>query len=347
MTNPRSALARPMLLAVDAGGSSTRAAALDDAGRVHAFRRAGGGNPTAVGVDRAVAAILQVAGEVAAASAQAATRPGSAPGAPGPGSSPATALIAMAGEQSDRFREQVSAGLGALGWTRVILEHDLLAIFHSGTWARDGYALIAGTGTVAAHVADGRLARVVGGRGWLLGDAGGGFWIGQRVARAVVSALDGQQPPTALTGLVLDALGVAGDLDSREDRTATVRRVVSAVYARPPVDLASLAPLAFAVPDDPTARAILLDASSALADLVDAVRVPDLAGPLVVGGSVVVRGMLGAPSPVRAALVPLAEDAIPVPDGVVGAAVLALQSIGVEVEESLFRTVRAEVTRAR
>ena len=101
--------------------------------------------------------------------------------------------------------------LAALGVGQVVLEHDLLGMFHSGTAALDGYALIAGTGTVAARIRGARLDRVVGGRGWLLGDAGGGFWIGHAVARAVVASLDGQGQGTKLTGLVLEALGIEAD----------------------------------------------------------------------------------------------------------------------------------------
>ena len=238
--------------------------------------------------------------------------------------------------------------LAALGWRQVILQHDLLGMFGSGTHLLDGYALIAGTGSVAARVVGGQLEQVVGGRGWLLGDAGSGFWIGQQVARAVVAALDGQQPPTALTPLVLGAVGVEPDLSSPAGRTRVVRDLVSLCYARPPVQLAELAPLAFAVHDDPTARAILVAASQALADLVAAVAVPEVvAGPIVAGGSVLVRGLLAAPADLRRALVPIGGDAelITVSDGVVGAAVLGLRSAGITVDEALFARVRGEVNR--
>ena len=99
-------------------------------------------------------------------------------------------VIAMAGQQTAAFLDQVSERLEALGVGSVILQPDLLGIFGSGTHELDGYALIAGTGSVAARVRDGRLDRVVGGRGWLLGDAGSGFWIGHQVARTVIAALD-------------------------------------------------------------------------------------------------------------------------------------------------------------
>ena len=193
---------------------------------------------------------------------------------------PALALVAMAGEKTAAFRQQVSDRLAALGIDEVVLEHDLLGMFHSGTAAQDGYALVAGTGTVAARIRGGRLDRVVGGRGWLLGDAGGGFWIGHAVARAVVASLDGQGPDTALTDYMLGALGIDGDTGNPSEREDALRQLVSALYARPPISLADFAPLAFAAHEDPVARPILIGAAAALADLLSAVRAPDLPGPL-------------------------------------------------------------------
>jgi glucosamine kinase len=239
--------------------------------------------------------------------------------------------------------------LGGLGLRHVVLEHDLLGIFHSGTPSFEGYALIAGTGTVAARIREGRLDRVVGGRGWLLGDAGSGFWIGHAVARAVVASLDGQGQETALTSLVLGAMGIETDTDTVAGHPGALRQLVSALYARPPVSLAEFAPLAFRAHEDPVARAILVGASAAIADLLAAVRAPDLPGPVVVGGSVIVRGMLAAPPGLRADLVAPAGGGpvIPVPDGLVGAAVLVLRHGGREVDKALFDTIHAEVTRVR
>jgi glucosamine kinase len=325
----------PIFLAVDAGGTSTRAVALDTFGHAYGYGQAGGGNPTAAGISDAANAI-GVAAEQAVAGSTGSGRP-------------ALALVAMAGEKSAGFREQVSARLAAVGVGQIVLEHDLLGMFHSGTAERDGYALIAGTGTVAARIREGRLDRVVGGMGWLLGDAGGGFWIGHAVARAVAASLDGQGEDTALTGLVLQAMGIEADTDTVTGRAEALRQLVSGLYARPPVSLAGFAPLAFAVHDDRMARTILVGASAALADLLLAVRVPDLPGPVVVGGSVIVRGMLAAPPRLQAELVPAAGDdpVISVSDGLVGAAVLVLRHAGRDVDEALFHTIRAEVARIR
>jgi glucosamine kinase len=321
-----------MHLAVDAGGTSTRAIVLDTSGHAYGYGRAGAGNPTAAGIGPAVSAIGSAARHALADTTSA--------------ERPALALIAMAGEKTVAFRDQVVDRLAELGLHRVVLEHDLLGIFHSGTAALDGYALIAGTGTVAARIRGGRLDRVAGGKGWLLGDAGGGFWIGHAVARAVVAALDGQGPETELTDLVVEATEIDADRSTAAGRADGLRRLVSALYARPPISLADFAPLAFRAHEDRVARPILVGASAALADLLAAVQAPDMPGPAVVGGSVIVRGILAAPPSLGAELVPLVSDTvIPVSDGLVGAAVLALRYAGHEVDEVLFRTIQAEVAR--
>jgi glucosamine kinase len=323
-----------MFLAVDAGGTSTRAVVLDASGRVFGYGRAGGGNPTSAGVTEAVTAIGVAAGQAVSPVGH-------------PRDRESVAVVAMAGEQGVAFVEQLTVRLAGLGFGRVTRQPDLLGVFHSGTPASQGYAMIAGTGTVAARVRDGRLERVVGGRGWLLGDAGSGFWIGHRVARAVVEALDGQGPATALTELVLSSLAIEAELSSPGGRIEAIRRMVSTVYARRPVQLSELAPLAFAAYDDPVARGILTAAAGALAELVATTRADDLAGPLVVGGSVMVNGVLAAPPELRQIALPNPAEVIPVSDGVVGAAVLALRAAGLTVDAALFHTLQSGVANSR
>ena len=311
-----------MFIAVDAGGTSTRAVAVDRAGHVLGYGRGAGGNPTSAGIAAAVAAIGAAAEQAVAGL---------------PPNEVESVVIAMAGEQTAAFSAQVSECLGRLGLDRVVLQPDLLAMFGSGTYRLDGYGLIAGTGSISARIRDGALHRVVGGRGWLLGDAGSGYWIGHQVARSVVSALDGQGPPTALTALVLTALGI-----STAASGSALPQVVSALYARRPVQLSEFAPFAFAVAEDPVARAILDGAAAALADLLATVREPALTGPVVVGGSVMIRGFLAGPPDLRERL-RLPDDVVPVDDGAVGAAVVALRGAGVVVDADVFERVRAGV----
>ena len=232
----------------------------------------------------------------------------------------------------------IASGLAAAGVVApYVVESDLLAMYCAGTPEPDGYGLVAGTGAAAIRVRGGAVETSADGMGWLLGDEGSGFWIGHQVARAVVADLDGRGMPTALTPLVLDALGVA-------DGPESVSRLVGAVYADRPVHLARLAPLAFAVGDDATAAAIVEGASQALAHTLASVLDDGIEGPLVLGGSVLLHqqslaASVGASYPAR--------PVITVADGTAGAAALALRNHGVVVDRDVFARIAATLAALR
>ncbi|WP_380170831.1 N-acetylglucosamine kinase [Kineococcus sp. DHX-1] len=302
-----------MVLALDAGGSTTRALVLDPAGRPLARAGSGPGNPSAVGVETALGSLRDA---VTRALAE----------ADATGGDVRSTVLATAGSDRlvplDRLVEHLGLDTGS-PFRRV---SDLLAMFHSATDEDTGAALVAGTGSVAARVRDGALERVVGGNGWLLGDAGAGFWMGREVARAVTSDLDGTGPATALTPALLAEFGLVDDRRPREGRAFVLGEIVDLVYGTDPVRLARLAPACFTAADagDPVAEAVVTAAQEELAALVRAVDGP---GPLVVGGGVWRRGAEGSPAPgLRAALA--GRTVLPAEDGLLGAAALALRAIG-------------------
>lgn len=70
----------------------------------------------------------------------------------------------------------------------------------------DGIALICGTGSFAwGRLKSGKEVRC-GGWGYLIDDAGSGYWIGMQAIRAVVRAADGRGPATSLTEAILGEL---------------------------------------------------------------------------------------------------------------------------------------------
>jgi N-acetylglucosamine kinase-like BadF-type ATPase len=321
-----------VVLAVDAGGTSTRVLVVDATGRCQALGRAGGGNPISSGVETATASLLQGARAALAAA-------GAADG------DVELTLLAVAGAGSGAQRDALAARLAAGGFGgRFEFASDLLATYCSGTHLPAGYALIAGTGAAAIRVEHGRQAAVADGLGWLLGDAGSGFAIGRRVARAALADLDGRGPSTALTAALLERLAVPPGHGSRQ----TAESVTRALYAATPVRLADLAALAFAAAGDPVADSIVADAARALTTTLRAVRAADVAGPIVMGG-----GVLGHSTALRdAVLAAYAEGgAVPetrvVRDGAVGAAVLALRHVGVDVGERIFATLTTSVASHR
>lgn len=324
-------------LAVDAGGTSTRAVLIDSEGAARGFGRAASGNPTSAEPETAIAS-------VASAIEQALATGRADPAAV------EVVLVAHAGGHPT-YVPGIQQRLQALGVTApIVTAGDLLAIFASGTHATDGAALIAGTGAIGGAVRGGGLDHVVDGTGWLLGDAGSGFWIGHRVARAVVDALDGGRA-TALTAALLHQLGLQEDEDRAHvhGRPPVFGRLVTALYALRPVQLSRFAPLAFELAaGDEVASEIVRDAIAALTALLTRVRAAQADGPLVFGGSVLIEGVLRLDAALAAPLLAAAgaSKPIPVEDGLVGAAVLALRAAGTEVDANLHAALTTSIRSA-
>lgn len=89
---------------------------------------------------------------------------------------------------------------------RIKVVTDIDAGIMAGLGARPGIALICGTGSIAAGRNErGEIARA-GGWGWLAGDEGSAFAIGQAAIKAVFQAADGRREPTGLEAILLDGL---------------------------------------------------------------------------------------------------------------------------------------------
>jgi glucosamine kinase len=317
------------LVAVDAGGTSTRAVVVHPSGRCLGYAVAGSGNPTAVGPETAASVAESVMGALRRAEV--------------PSTGIRLVVLAMAGTGSTSVAAEIRRRLAGMDLDApLVFESDLLATYFSGTHLPDGYAVIAGTGAGAIRVEDGRQVAVADALGWLLGDEGSGFWIGQRVVRAALADLDGRGPSTALTPLMLARLGVPAPSDAG-DREPIIK-VVRALYAGPPVGLADYAGLVFEVDGDGTADRILDDAAAALARTLTAVRSPTVSGPVVLGGGILGRGPQVAD---RLAAACGAAEVHAVADGAVGVSVLALRQAGTYVDAAVFQQLTTSLTAVR
>lgn len=121
------------------------------------------------------------------------------------------------------------------GIRRVHLAHDSVTNYLAALGARIGVVVAAGTGVVTLAVGETAVARVDG-WGYLIGDAGSGYWLGRAGLDAVMRAFDGRGPATALTPLVQaefgDLPGVYLALqndDEKVTRIAAWAQVVSAL----------------------------------------------------------------------------------------------------------------------
>src|SRR5215213_2999539 len=318
------------LIAVDAGGTTTRTVVLHPTGQCLGYAVAGSGNPTAVGPEAAAASVAE--------SVMVALRRAKMPGA-----RIRLVVLAMAGAGSTSAAADIRHRLTGFGiHAPLVFESDLLATYFSGTQQADGYAVIAGTGAGAIRVEEGRQVDVADGLGWLLGDEGSGFWIGQRGVRAALAELDGRGPGTALTPLMLGRLAVTAP--SGAGNRDVVVAVVRALYGGPPVRLADYAGLVFEVDGDPTADRILDDAAAALARTLSAVRSPTVSGPVVLGGGILSRGRQLAD---RLAAACGAEEFHAVDDGALGACVLTLRHAGTHVDAATFEQLTTSLAAVR
>jgi len=153
---------------------------------------------------------------------------------------------------SDRLCGLVAAATGAV---EVWLADDAVTS-HAGALSLGwGISVVAGTGVACLAVPDGGQARLVGGHGFLLGDEGGGFWIGREGVRAVLRHADGRGPATELTDAARQRFGALEDLHIRLHESD-----------RPVDAIARFAPdvLAAARAGDPIAGGILDEASREL-----------------------------------------------------------------------------------
>ncbi|WP_345573814.1 N-acetylglucosamine kinase [Nonomuraea rosea] len=289
-------MTQSLVVGVDAGATSTRVSVHTLDGTRVGYARAGAGNPTAHGLAKAVAAI--------SAALEAALPPGGGPLV-------VASLAGVAGHVAEMVPELAKswASHGIAEEPRYV--GDVPIAYAAGSPEPDGSLLLSGTGAVAARFVDHRLDVLADGLGWLLGDAGSGFWIGREGARVVVDALDrGLLPVEALDPALLpvEALDAAGASLAAlvgahflgGERPATPRAAADRIVRLAQADHMRLAALSTLVSQaaeagDPEAVKITHAAADHLAATLRRVHV---SGPVVLAGSV-----LTSEGPVRHAVV--------------------------------------------
>lgn len=243
-------MTEPLFVGVDAGGSGVRAVLANADGGVLAFRQTHPRQRLVGGVDASQlrAAWQAVLGPLAEAAARA---------------------------QGQVVR--VHAGLSGISirGTREAFEATLEEVFEGATceassdalvaaWGAlgggGGVVVVAGTGSIALAGDGPPYPARAGGYGYLLGDEGGGFWLGREALMAALRAGDGRGPPTQLTELIRESVGLTN-----------VRDTAVWLYAQeqPVAALAGLAPLVARAAEqrDAVALGILAQAGLLLADL--------------------------------------------------------------------------------
>ncbi|WP_246274876.1 BadF/BadG/BcrA/BcrD ATPase family protein [Phytohabitans houttuyneae] len=185
-----------LVIGLDIGGTSTRALVTSLAGDRVGTGTAGGGNPTSHGAVAAAAELAKALSAALGAIDPARVRAGTI------GLAGVARLLADPPSRAAFDRAWADAGLTC----PLNLIGDALVAYASGTASPDGSVLIAGTGAIAVTIRGFALDRVSDGHGWLLGDAGSGFWLGREAVRATLAAMDAGHPLGHLATAVVETL---------------------------------------------------------------------------------------------------------------------------------------------
>ncbi|MFD2369017.1 N-acetylglucosamine kinase [Brevibacillus sp. GCM10020057] len=182
-------------IALDGGGTRTRAAICDASGEIAAFAAGDAGNPLSRPWEAVEGTVRQLIGELLQKASATAD-------------DVSALYLGLAGADRPEIKDRLTAAFAAEWGKRLVLDNDAVAALYAGTWGEPGVVLIAGTGSIAyAVTAKGERYRT-GGWGYLLGDEGSGYDLGRRAAAAVMRATDGRGSQTALTALFLAHYGV-------------------------------------------------------------------------------------------------------------------------------------------
>lgn len=238
-----------LALGLDGGGTQTRAEVATPGGTICGVGSGGACNIAAMPVGDALASALTAAGDALAQV--------------GADVKDVRAVCAgVAGASVTIRREAFQLGLqGRFPNAQVAVVPDYAIALAGATGGLPGLLVIAGTGSVAfGETATGQAHRT-GGYGYLIDDAGSGYGVGRAVLSAVLHAADGTAGATSLTERLLSASSmgsvaeiVPGVYEGRIDRVAIA-------------SLSRLASEAALHDGDEVARAILMRAGGALAQL--------------------------------------------------------------------------------
>ena len=259
------------VVAVDGGGSTTRAVLLDLDGGELGRAEAASASPHIVGLARAVAAVDDAV---------------RASGATATGIEVVHAGVYVSGlaypVEIDAFRSEIYTQ----PWARssLVVENDLFALLRAGTSESDAVAVVCGTGINAVGVrGDGATVRFPA-VGMISGDWGGGWHLGEQALWHAARAVDGRGAPTRLADALPAVYGV-------DDIPALIEALHFERIATADLSLASPAVFAMADAGDTIAvRLIERQAEEIVALAIACLRRLDLLGravPVVLGGGVV------------------------------------------------------------
>lgn len=312
-------VSRPVVVAIDGGGSKTHVVVLGVDGSVLAEEAGPGASPHLIGLAASVRVIDEtVTGALSAV----------------PDARVVHAGIYLSGLDLPPEITAFTAAVRELAWVpdSLVVDNDLFALLRAGTAEPDAVAVVCGTGINAVGLrADGAVVRFPA-LGMISGDWGGGWHLGEQALWHAARAVDGRGPHTAL----VDALPAVFGLSE-------LNALIEALHFEriPNAELARLSPAVFAAAADGDGIAASLverQAAEIVAFAAAALRrlgLADAAVPVVLGGGVLAGAHDQLLPAVRSgvhAIAPSARIELVRARPLVGAASLALERSGADTD---------------
>lgn len=240
---------KPLVIGVDGGGTKTIALAADPSGNILARRESGASNVNVVGLDGTARSLHRVITECC-------------DDVRCPPDELTSIVLALAGAGDDVVRQRISDAVNELFAQEgrkplpISVESDSRAALEGAFDGGPGVVIVAGTGSIVIGKTDRGAVLTVGGWGRILGDEGGGFFIGREALRSLALHLDRRGEATKLE----DKLAEKFQWRTRAD-------IIRAVYQEQ-VDLSRLAPIVLeaAAQNDIVSQKILQTAALQLAE---------------------------------------------------------------------------------
>lgn len=315
------------VIGIDGGGTRTRAVVVNEKGTVIGLGLSGPSDFDAVGFETAKTNLHSAIMEAVKNSLAEIT----------------SIHLGIAGVVSEKDNQIVSSMLEGLEFSPTVtitISHDCRTALAGAIGKKQGLVLISGTGSAVF----GRNAKgdevLSGGWGYLFADVGSGYYLGHQALTAVLNAYDGRQEPTALTQPVLEALQIND-----------IMEVMHRIY-HPRIDtsaIAALAPIVTKLAEtDNTAMKIIQNGCKGLADVVgSAVKKLQFEGDY----HIVAAGGLATSQSIFSEILfqelresfPTAILSKPMASPLTGAVIIALENLGVEVNDELIGKIESEV----
>lgn len=319
------------IIGIDGGGTKTEAVITDIDGNILGIGRAGASNYHVLGLERAVASIVEAiehARENSGLSIQ----------------KYQIVCLGLAGAGRPDDRSILLDAIRNLRISdRIIIKHDAEIALAGATVLQPGVIVIAGTGAMAYGINSSGEEKRSGGWGNILGDEGSAYYIGRKALNAICKAYDGRGYPTIL----LDAIIEFWKLKNFDSIIKKVYGVADSIQ-----DIASIAPLVSksAEMGDQVAIEILKDSAKELAlcaiSVIRGLQMENNRFPVAISGSVFNAGEIIL-KPFKECIISVSKfaDIIrPMFSPVIGAVLLALREFEVCINDEVLYNVSKRFT---